>query len=262
MNKLQGTFALVTGASKGLGRAIAVDLAKKGYNLLLIARSTKELSKLSDELQSNYGVSAINFPIDLSEDIAAETLNAWIKENDFPISILINNAGYGLWGKFNELSISAQIDMCHLNIDVLVKLSHFLIPRLLQAKEAYILNVSSTAAYQAVPTLAIYAATKSFVLSFSRALRFELKNSSVSVSCLSPGPIDTGFAERAGLDAFSKMAEKFNMKPEEVAKIALDGLFAKKSEIIPGATNWISAFANRILPKAFIEKMAAGIYKT
>ncbi|KQS36239.1 SDR family oxidoreductase [Pedobacter sp. Leaf194] len=262
MNTLQGTFALVTGASKGLGRAIAIELAKKGFHLLLVARSENDLAKLSEELRTNYGVTVAFYPIDLSENTSAGKVSGWVEKNDFPVSILVNNAGYGLWGKFDELSLTDQINMCHLNMDVLVALNYMLIPRLSKSNKAYILNVSSTAAYQAVPTLAIYSATKSFVLSFTRAIRYELKNSPIAVSCLSPGPIDTGFAKRAGLDAFSKMAEKFNMKPEEVAKIALKGLFSKKSEIIPGVTNWISVYANRILPKAFIEKMAAGIYKT
>ncbi|MCX3266488.1 SDR family NAD(P)-dependent oxidoreductase [Pedobacter agri] len=262
MTTLQGTFALVTGASKGLGKAIATELAKKGYHLLLVARSENELAKLSEELQTGYGIKALYFPIDLSQQTSAKTVSEWVEKNDFPVSILINNAGYGLWGRFDELPLEDQINMCHLNIDVVVELSYLLIPRLSRSDKAYILNVSSTAAYQAVPTLAVYAATKSFVLSFSRALRFELKNTTIAVSCLSPGPIDTGFAHRAGLDAFSKMAEKFNMQSEEVAKIALKGLFAHQPEIVPGFTNWISVFANRILPKAFIEKMAAGIYKT
>ncbi|RZK21219.1 MAG: SDR family oxidoreductase [Pedobacter sp.] len=262
MNTLQGTFALVTGASKGLGKSIAMELAKKGYHLLLVARSENELYKLSEEIQTNYGVTAVYFSIDLSQSTSGKKVSDWVEKNDFPVSILINNAGYGLWGRFDELSLTDQIDMCHLNMDVLVELSYLLIPRLSKSNKAYILNVSSTAAYQAVPTLAVYSATKSFVLSFSRAIRYELKNSSIAVSCLSPGPIDTGFAKRAGLDAFSKMAEKFNMRPEDVAKAALKGLFSNRSEIIPGASNWISAFANRILTKAFIEKMAAGIYKT
>lgn len=220
------------------------------------------MAKLADELQTSYSIKAVYFPIDLSQPASAKTVSEWVEKNDFPVSILINNAGYGLWGRFDELPLEDQINMCHLNIDVVVELSYLIIPRLSRADKAYILNVSSTAAYQAVPTLAIYSATKSFVLSFSRAIRFELKNTAIAVSCLNPGPIDTGFAQRAGLDAFSKMAEKFNMRPEEVARIALQGLFAKQSEIVPGFTNWISVFANRILPKAFIEKMAAGIYKT
>lgn len=261
MTRNERSYAVVTGASKGLGKAIAIKLAKKGYNLLLIARSDNELAELSTDIKKDYHVDAHFLAIDLALPESAEKVLQWITENGFPVSILINNAGYGLWGKFNSLGLSAQLEMCRLNMDTLISLCHLLIPKLSQQQPAYILNVASTAAYQAVPTLAIYSATKAFVLSFSRALRFELAKSNVSVSCLSPGPIDTGFAQRAGLDAFSKMAEKFNMNPEEVAEIALNGMFKRKSEIIPGFTNVISVYANRILPKAFIEKMAAGIYK-
>ncbi|MNX83363.1 putative oxidoreductase [compost metagenome] len=151
--------------------------------------------------------------------------------------------------------------MMQLNMNVVVELSHLLIPILSQEKQAYILNISSTAAYQAVPTLAVYSATKAFVLCFTRALRFELAQTSISVTCFSPGPVDTGFAARAGLNPFNKMAEKFNMQPDEVAKMAVKAMFSKKSEVIPGFTNIISVYANRVLPKAFIEKTAAGIYK-
>ncbi|KLT65701.1 SDR family oxidoreductase [Pedobacter sp. BMA] len=258
----QKTFALVTGASKGLGKSFAIELAKKGYNLALIARSEAELAGICKELSSQYGIKATFLAIDLAESASPETVLNWISENYLKISVLINNAGYGLWGNFSSLDLSAQMDMCRLNMDTVVKLCHLFIPRLLLEKEAYILNVSSTAAYQAVPTLAIYSATKSFILSFTRALRFEHRESNLSITCLSPGPVDTGFAHRAGLDAFSKMAEKFNMKPNEVAKIGLNGLFGRKSEVIPGFTNLISVYANRVLPKFFIEKMAAGIYKT
>ena len=120
--------------------------------------------------------------------------------------------------------------------------------------------MASTAAYQAVPTLAVYAATKAFVLSFSRALRIELKDV-VSVSCLCPGPTDTGFAHRAGMDAIADLAEKFNMQPGEVAKIGLEGMFNKKAEIIPGLLNKLSAIGSRHLNKALIERIASGLYK-
>lgn len=255
-------YALVTGASKGIGKSIAIALAKRGFNLLIVARSAHELNLLSNEIENSHNVKVEFLAIDLSEVNATKAVVNWIKENDFKPNVLINNAGYGLWGNFSDLKISEQMEMCRLNMDTVVQLCHALIPMLSEEKQAHILNISSTAAYQAVPTLAIYSATKAFVLSFTRALRFELKNTSVSVSCLSPGPVDTGFAHRAGMDAFSKMAEKFNMKPDEVAEIAIKGMLAKKSEIIPGFTNIISVYANRILAKSFIEKMAAGIYKT
>ena len=261
MEKSQNTFALITGASKGLGKAIAVELAKKGYNILLVARSENELIGLAKNLSQTYNITAKYLATDLSLENAPSAIHLWVRENNFAISVLVNNAGYGLWGKFVGLPLSQQLEMCRLNMDCVISLCHLLLPDMLKLNNAYILNVASTAAYQAVPTLAIYSATKSFILSFSRAIRFELKGTNVSVSCLSPGPIDTGFAHRAGLDAFSKMAEKFNMQPDEVAKIAVKAMFSKKSEIIPGFTNLISVFANRILPKNLIEKTAAGLYK-
>lgn len=262
MEGSNNTYALITGASKGLGKAIAIELAKKGYNLLLVARSENELRGLAERLAEEFSVSVEFLIADLSFENAPLLIFNWVSEHKFEISILINNAGYGIWGNFSSLSLADQLEMCRLNMDAVIKLSHHFIPLLSKQKRAYILNVSSTAAYQAVPTLAIYAATKSFILSFSRALKFELRESPISVTCLSPGPIDTGFAHRAGLDAFSKTAEKFNMKPEEVAKIGLKGLFAGKSEIVPGVSNLLSVYANRILAKNFIEKIAAGIYKT
>jgi len=262
MSEVKIKYAMITGASKGIGKSIAIALAKRKTNLLLIARSADELSTLQSEIKNQYGVEVDILPIDLSNNDAPKMVLDWASNKDYQINILINNAGYGLWGKFVELDLAAQLEMCQLNMNTVASLCHLLLPILSKEKQSYILNVSSTAAYQAVPTLAIYSATKAFVLSFTRALRFELKDSSVSVSCLSPGPVDTGFASRAGLDAFSKMAEKFNMQPDEVAEIAVKGMFARKSEIIPGFTNIISVYANRIVPKGFIEKMAAGIYKT
>lgn len=262
MSEKTKPYALITGASKGIGKAIAYELAKEGYPLLLVARSEVELKALSDALQIKYGI--INAPflsIDLSANGASFKVTDWIKTNNYPIGFLVNNAGYGVWGDFSESTLTDQLGMMQLNMNVVVELSHLLVPILSQEKQAYILNISSTAAYQAVPTLAVYSATKAFVLSFTRALRFELAQTSISVTCFSPGPVATGFASRAGLDAFSKMAEKFNMQPDEVAKMAVKAMFSKKSEVIPGFTNIISVYANRVLPKAFIEKTAAGIYK-
>ncbi|KDN54299.1 SDR family NAD(P)-dependent oxidoreductase [Flavobacterium seoulense] len=261
MSKKMKSYALITGASKGIGKAIAYELAKQGYPLLLVARSEKELKTLSDDLRVKYSINTSILAIDLSLSDASRKVTDWIKMNNYPIAILVNNAGYGVWGDFSQSSLNDQLGMMQLNMNVVVELSHLLVPLLSKEKQAYILNISSTAAYQAVPTLAVYSATKAFVLSFTRALRFELTKTSISVSCFSPGPVATGFAERAGLSALNKMAEKFNMQPEEVAKMAVKAMFSKKSEVIPGVTNIISVYANRLLPKAFIEKTAAGIYK-
>jgi short-subunit dehydrogenase len=261
MSEKTKPYALITGASKGIGKSIAYELAKQGYSLLLIARSEAELKSLSDDLQIKYGINAPFLSIDLSTNGASQKVTDWIKINNYPVGFLVNNAGYGVWGDFSKSSLTDQLDMMQLNMNVVVELSHLLVPLLSQEKQAYILNIASTAAYQAVPTLAVYSATKAFVLSFTRALRFELAQTSISVTCFSPGPVDTDFASRAGINPLNKMAEKFNMRPDEVAKIAVKAMFNKKSEVIPGFTNIISVYANRVLPKAFIEKTAAGIYK-
>ncbi|SCY77600.1 hypothetical protein SAMN02927916_3319 [Flavobacterium anhuiense] len=261
MSEETKAYALITGASKGIGKSIAYELAKQGYPLLLVARSGEELKTLSDDLHAKYGTIAPIFPIDLSIKEASLKVVDWVKMNNYPVGILVNNAGYGVWGDFSHSPLSNQLGMMQLNMNAVVELSHLLMPILSKEKQAYILNICSTAAYQAVPTLAIYSATKAFILSFTRALRFELAKTSISVTCFSPGPVDTGFAARAGLSALNKMAEKFNMQPDKVAKMAVKAMFGKKSEVIPGFTNIISVYANRILPKAFIEKTAAGIYK-
>ncbi len=253
-------YALVTGASKGIGREIAKQLAAKGYHLLLSARSETELAELGDELRAKHGINAFYLACDLTLPGTAAHLANWSTTHTNTLSVLVNNAGYGLWGDFKNSALHEQQGMLQLNINAVVELSYLLLPVLQQQTQAYVLNLCSTAAYQAMPGMAIYAAGKSFVLSFSRALRFELRRSSVSVSCLSPGPTATGFAGRAGLDALADLADKFNMSPTDVARIGLNGMFNKKAEIIPGFLNKLSAFGATHLPKSIIEKIAAGLY--
>jgi short-subunit dehydrogenase len=144
----------------------------------------------------------------------------------------------------------------------LAELCKILLPDLEKNKKAFIMNVASTACYQAVPTLTTYAATKAFVLLFSRGLRWELKDGPVSVSCLSPGATSTGFIDRAHMDFLKDRAEKFSMKPMEVAKIAIKGMFEGKAEIVPGAVNWVSVKLVQLLPKTLTESIAKSLYKT
>lgn len=254
-------FALITGASKGIGKSMTLQLAKAGYHLLLVARSEAELQQLAAQIQDHYNNNVFYLSADLSLDTAPLQVADWVGQYTDKLSILINNAGYGLWGDFGQLDLSAQMNMMALNINAVLGLTHRLLPLLKQQKQSYILNLSSTAAYQAVPTLALYAASKSFILSYSRALRYELKNSGVSVSCLCPGPTDTGFANRAGLDALADLAEKFNMSPEIVASAGIKGMFNKKAEIVPGFLNKLSAFGAQHLNKSLIERITASLYK-
>jgi len=254
-------YALVTGASKGIGKEIARQLAQRGYHLLLVARSEDELQELAEELKDKHRVNAFYLSVDLAVSGTALVVAEWANSKTDQLTVLVNNAGYGIWGSFDALAIEVQMNMLQLNINAVLELTHHLLPGLKTKEQSYLLNVASTAAYQAMPTMSLYAASKSFILSYSRAIRYELKDTAVSVSCLSPGPTATGFGSRAGLDAFAELAEKFNMPAEVVARIGLDGMFNKKSEIIAGFLNKVSAWGANLLPKKLVEKISANLYR-
>lgn len=255
-------YALVTGASRGIGRAIALQLAQRGYDLLLVARSEAQLTALALEIGQQHQRQARVLALDLAALGAAETVAAWAIQQTDQLAVLVNNAGYGLWGRFEQLDLAGQQNMLQLNMALPVALTHALLPALHKVPKAFILNVASTAAYQAVPSLALYAASKAFLLSFSRGLRYELKTSNVSVSCLSPGATATSFADRAGMGAeLQATANKVSMSAEAVAAVAVAGLLAGEAEIIPGVLNKVSAGLTSIVPKGLVEKIAAGIYE-
>lgn len=254
------SYALITGATKGIGKAIAMELASRMYNVLLVARSEDLLKEVADEIKTKYSANVQYLPLDLSVQNASENILQWVEKNNFPVSILINNAGYTIWNEFEKSNLKEQLNMLQLNIISMVSLTHSLLPVLHKQKQAYILNVASTSAYQAIPTMSTYAASKSFVILFTRGLRLELINSTVSVSCLSPGTTETDFMNRANMEALKETAAKFNMKPEVVAKIAIEGMLKKKAEIIPGFINWISVKMTYLMPKSIAENIAKGIY--
>ena len=254
-------YAVVTGASGGIGRCLGRELAAKKYDLLLIARSGDKLAAECLALQNQFGIKASYLALDLSEKESSDRITHWIDQHQAEVNVLVNNAGYGLWGEVEKVDAGHLENMISLNVNTLTRLSHRMIPYLKKKPPSYILNVASTAAYQAVPTMTTYAATKAFVVLFSRGLRWELKGSGISVSCLSPEATSTGFVDRAGMEVLKERAEKFSMKPEAVARIAIRELFKGRAEIIPGFVNWISVKLTYFLPKYLIEKIAAGIYK-
>ncbi|MBD2723173.1 SDR family NAD(P)-dependent oxidoreductase [Hymenobacter armeniacus] len=255
-------YALVTGASRGIGRAISLRLAQRGYDLLLVARSEDQLTTLAQEVAQKHKRQARVLALDLAAPGAADTVANWATQQTDQLAILVNNAGYGLWGRFEQLRLAEQQNMLQLNMNLPVALTHALLPALHKAPKAYILNVSSTAAYQAVPSLSLYAASKAFLLSFSRGLRYELKSSNVSVTCLCPGATTTAFADRAGMGAeLQATANKVSMTPEAVAEAAVNSLLAGEAEIIPGVLNKVSAGLTSVVPKGIVEKIAAGIYE-
>lgn len=255
------SYIVITGGSKGIGKAFAYELAAKKNNLFLIARSENELNELANELKSQYGIEVLTLAMDLSTADSAQRIADYIAEKKIAIHTLINNAGYAVWGNFESNNLEEQNRMLWLHIQTLTNLTYLLLPFLKKEKQAYILNIASTAAYQAVPTLALYAASKSFVLSFSRALRFELRHSNVSVTCVSPGPVNTNFVNRAGMHAIAETAEKFGISPAELAQKALKALYHRKTEYVPGFSNKLGVLFATLFPKKLVEKVVSTFYK-
>lgn len=252
--------ALITGASKGIGFEMAKLLAVKKYNLLLVARNSTELKQAATQLEDNFSISVNIFACDLSEPHAAKRVFEWYKSLNVWVEVLINNAGFGAWGYFHQLSWDEQHKMLQTNLMALTEMCYLFVPELARNAKSYILNVSSSTAYQAVPTMAAYAAGKSYVLQFSRALAIELKPQNIYVTCLSPGATATNFVNRAQMNAIKSVADKVSMPADVVAKIGLNGLFNGKTEVIPGFINQLQYFLTLIMPKKWIEKAAGNLY--
>ncbi len=256
------SYALITGAAKGIGKAIAAQLAERNYHLLLVDIDEKTLSATAEAIAAQYHVNVHTLHQDLSAADALQNVTAWSSTWHDSLSVVVNNAGYGINGAFEQLTLQEQFNIIDVNIRAQVGLSYAYIPVLRKFPRAYLLNLASTTAYQTVPYLNIYASTKAFALSFTRGLRYELRHSPISVSALSPGSTDTDFVNRARMGDYTRsVANRFNMTPERVAKIAVDGLFKGKAEIVPGFTNKLNAWLPKFFPKLFVEKIAAGIYE-
>ena len=255
-------YALITGASKGIGRAIAEELAVRGHNLLLVARSGNLLQQVAGEITSRYKVRVEVLALDLSASDAPQRVHQWCADRQYAVKILVNNAGYGLSGPFEKYTLAEHLNMMQLNMSTLVSLTSLFLPDLRRQPRSYILNIASSAAYQAVPKLSLYAATKGFVLSFSRGLHQELQGSPVSVTAVSPGATDTDFPNRAQLgEKGKKAAARLNMTPAAVAAIAVKAMLAGKAEVITGMVNKLGAAMAWLLPKGLVERTAMKIYE-
>lgn len=255
-------YALITGASKGIGLAIAQELARRKFDLLLVARSAALLAENARQIASEYSVKTDFLALDLAESGAAQRVFDWCTEKNYSVRALINNAGYGLSGPFEKHSLTEHTDMMTVNMTALVELTYRFLPQLRQQSRAYILNIGSSAAYQAIPGLSLYSASKGFVLQFSRGLHLELKRSPVSVTCVCPGATDTAFVDRAQIgDKGRKAAEKVNMTPEDVAKQAVEAMLAGKAELVTGLLNKAGKLMAWLLPKGLVEQTAGSIYE-
>ena len=255
-------WAVVTGASSGIGAAIAEELAIKGYHIILVGRNQKRLNENAASLASQFKVQTEIVVADLSTFEGINSLETAIQQHAADLEILVNNAGVGIWGKFQTLSWKDQYDMLTINNTALLKLTHAVLPIFAQQKKGYILNVASTAGFQAVPGMAVYSASKIFVLQFSRGLAVEQKDTGVQITCVCPGATETSFVEAAGMKGshLEQQAEKFNMSPKAVAAAAVKGMFAGKTVVTPGIINQLNYVAAKILPRKILENGAAQLY--
>jgi uncharacterized protein len=246
---------LLTGASSGIGLELSRIFAQNQYNLILVARSAQKLEALASELKEKHQINVTVIPADLSQPAAAQTLFDNVQEKNLQVDILVNNAGYGIQADYHEADLTDQIGMMQLNIVTLSVLTRLFLPQMVARKSGKILNVGSTGSFAPVPSMAVYGATKAYVLSFSQAIAEELRNSGVTVSALCPGMTLTGFQDRSGVgDAF--LAKIGAMQAVDVAKIAYKGLMHGKRIIIPGLFNKVLIFLTGLTPRRLATSMS------
>ena len=249
--KRQRETALITGASSGIGLDLA-QLMAPNFDLIITARNQAALEKIALELQTAHGNHVHVIPADLTLPEAPQQIFAEIDRRGLPVDILINNAGFGSYGAFAESDLRTSLDMVEVNIAALTALTRLALRGMIQRKHGRIMNVASTAGFQPGPCMAVYYATKAYVISFSEALANELHGTGVTVTCLCPGPTATGFASRAGNDKSRLFKQLRPMDAKTVALKGYRGLRAGKTLVIPGLRNWLVTESLRISPRRVV----------
>jgi uncharacterized protein len=252
---VQSETVLITGASSGIGLELARLFAADKSALVLVARSEDKLQAIASELRQRHEIDVRVIVKDLARPEAPDEIAAELEQARLQIDVLVNNAGFGLAGTFAELSLERQMEMIELNVTSLVRLTRLLLPAMLERRRGGVLNVGSTAAFQPGPNMAIYFATKAFVLSLSEALYEETRAKGVAVTCLAPGAVATNFAAAANMEK----ALLFRQNVLDVGYVARAGHRAfrrKQALIVPGFWNKLLIFAERLLPRSLVRKLA------
>lgn len=241
--------ALITGASGGIGYELAKLFAKDHHNLVLVARNGTSLEQVGDELQRQFGITVRTLALDLAAPTAAQSLFEELRRQEVDVDILVNNAGYGKFGEFAAVALEESAGQIQLNIAALTYLTRLFLSPMLQRGSGKIMNVASTAGFQPGPLMAVYYASKAYVISFSEALANELAGKGITVTCLCPGATETGFAGRAGNDQ-SRLFKKLRpMEAKTVARAGYQGLLKGTTMVIPGWRNWLIAESVRFSPR-------------
>ncbi len=251
--------ALVTGASGGIGEDLARLIAAGGRDVVLLARSAQKLQALADELSRMHNVTATVLTQDLSEPGAADAVARTLAGRQVTIDVLVNNAGVGTFGEFARENPEEQLRMLQLNIVTLTSLTRCLLPGMLERRRGRVLNVASTAAFQPGPRMAVYYASKAYVLSLSLALTEETANTGVTVTCLCPGPTRTGFQERAQMNKSRLFQMTSVMSSADAARAGYDAMMAGRALVVPGVANKIGAQSMRFVPRRVAAKIAGAL---
>lgn len=254
----QSQTAFITGASGGIGYELAGLLARDHYNLVLVARSAERLNQVASDLQTQHGVRVTVIPVDLADPAAPKFLFDQLRREHIDIDILINNAGFGAFGEFAQMPEAEIVDQIQLNITALTRLTKLFLAPMLERSAGRIMNVASTAAFQPGPLMAVYYASKAYVLSFSEALANELRGSGITVCCFCPGATNTGFAKRAGIEG-SRLFKIGAMNVETVARDGYRGLMSGRTLVISGMHNWVVAESVRFAPRKLVTAVSRWI---
>lgn len=246
---LKGKTALVTGASGGLGADFARELAANGADLILVARRRNQLETIAHEIMAQYGVTTHCIDLDLSLPESPESLYQQVQRVGRPVDVLVNNAGFGLFGNFSAIGAEEENQMLQLDIVALTRLTRLFLNGMLARNWGYILLVASVAAYQPTPGYAAYSAAKSYVLNLGEALNYELRHSGVGVTVISPGVTATSFFENAGQSSLSFYQRLAMMESRKVARIGVVNMLRRRPCVIPGFLNQLLAFSTRFAPR-------------
>ena len=256
-SRWKGKWALITGASAGIGVALAKELAANGTNLVLTARRQDRLEKLAEELAANHKLKTLVFAADLADPAGPDKLHAFTVAKGAEIELLVNNAGFGAHGELPSVELKRLLEMVQVNCSAVVHLTRLYLPAMVERRRGDILIVASTASFQAVPYISTYAATKAFDLLFAEGLAEEMKPYGIRVCALCPGSTESEFHEVAGQEQFQRKAET----AEKVAHTGLRALAAGKSYVISGLGNYLGAQGERLVPRRVVTRIAGKMFK-
>ncbi|BAB75452.1 SDR family NAD(P)-dependent oxidoreductase [Anabaena sp. FACHB-709] len=255
MNTTHKQTALITGAASGIGYELVCIFAENDYNLVLVDRAKEKLEEIAIEFQDKFGISVKPIVRDLSKTTSPEEIFQEVEQANIKVDVLVNNAGFGTYGLFNDTNLTDELEMLQVNVVCTTHLTKLFLKNMVQQGEGKILNVSSAAAFQPGPLMAVYFATKAYVLSFSEALANELDGTGVTVTVLCPGTTQSAFHQRTGMADSKLVKGKRMMDASTVADIGYRGLMQGKTIVIPGLINKIMAKSIRFIPRKLVTKI-------